>query len=518
VRIAFVNPQGNFDPANSYVGAHPDFGGQLVYVREVAMALAAMGHEVDILTRRIVDPAWPEFAAPAARYPGHPGVRVLRFPCGPAGFLPKEELWPHLGEWVEQIAAWYWQAEAWPDLWTGHYGDGGVCAALLEEISGIPFTFTAHSLGAWKLDRLFDPSGFSEAGGERFGADLALIDARYRFGARLSAETAALARAAAVITSTAEERYRQYHHPAYAGWAAAVEGAGRFTVIPPGVNLTIFDAASRSPREDEIHRAIDAALERDIAPERRHLPAVIAWNRLDPKKNYQSLVRAFACRPELRACANLILITRGLEDPLRHLEAATPMELAVLEPLVAEVERDHLWGSISAFHLAGQDALAALYRWGAATRSVFCLPSLYEPFGLSLIEAMAAGLPVVATRNGGPAEITEEGRFGLLADPTDPFDLASQLLRVLTCPVDWECFARRGREHAIQRYSWKECARQYAELAAEIVESGRRRDSSCPLPAFVRSAGAVELPRLESWTTAESSIWAPSAIGVPARS
>jgi sucrose-phosphate synthase len=48
MRLAFVNPQGNFDPADSYLTAHPDFGGQLVYVREVALGLAAMGHQADI--------------------------------------------------------------------------------------------------------------------------------------------------------------------------------------------------------------------------------------------------------------------------------------------------------------------------------------------------------------------------------------------------------------------------------------------------------------------------------------
>ena len=74
MHIAFLNPQGNFDPDDSYWTEHPDFGGQLVYVKQVALAMAELGHRVDILTRRIVDPAWPEFAAPFDAYPGAPGV------------------------------------------------------------------------------------------------------------------------------------------------------------------------------------------------------------------------------------------------------------------------------------------------------------------------------------------------------------------------------------------------------------------------------------------------------------
>ena len=50
MHIAFLNPQGNFDPNDSYWTEHPDFGGQLVYVKEVATAMAALGHRVDILT------------------------------------------------------------------------------------------------------------------------------------------------------------------------------------------------------------------------------------------------------------------------------------------------------------------------------------------------------------------------------------------------------------------------------------------------------------------------------------
>ena len=61
MRIAFLNPQGNFDSENSYWTEHPDFGGQLVYVKELASAMAEMGIKTDIITRKINDSKWPEF-------------------------------------------------------------------------------------------------------------------------------------------------------------------------------------------------------------------------------------------------------------------------------------------------------------------------------------------------------------------------------------------------------------------------------------------------------------------------
>src|SRR3954471_10207914 len=157
MHITMLNPQGNFDPKDSYWTAHPDFGGQLVYVKQIALAMGALGHQVDIVTRQIIDPKWPEFAAPTDSYPGNPNVRILRIPCGPPTFLVKEELWPYLGtEFVPNLLELYKTEGHLPDAIAAHYGDGGLCAAVMVRRSGvqIPFTFTAHSLGAQKMDKL----------------------------------------------------------------------------------------------------------------------------------------------------------------------------------------------------------------------------------------------------------------------------------------------------------------------------------------------------------------------------
>ncbi|HEV2091676.1 MAG TPA: glycosyltransferase [Rubrobacter sp.] len=487
MRVAFVNPQGNFDPHDSYLASHPDFGGQLVYVREVARVLGASGHRADILTRRVIDPDWPEFEAPTDAYPGHENVRILRIPCGPDRFLPKEELWPYLGEWVEGVAALYRGEGSWPDLWTGHYADGGLAAALLEEASGVPFTFTGHSLGAWKLDGLLQESD-----------DLAAADVRYNFGARIAAERAAMARSAANVANSEAERREQYDHPAYRG-AVDVDDDGRFAVIPPGVDFDIFDPEARSEHEQETRRAIRAAHERDIDPDRRGLPAVIAWSRLDPKKNHLSLVEAFAGSDELRERANLVMITRGLDDPLRDPSDASGEERSVLDALIPAVDRSDLWGGVSAFGLSGQTALAALYRWGAETGGVFCLPAEYEPFGMTVVEAMAVGLPVVATQNGGTRETTDGGRAGLLADPHDPGDIAAKLLRLLSEGETWRTYADRALERARDLYNWRSTAEGYLRLAREAARGERGGDPSFPIPDFARRPAPATLPRLGDW-------------------
>ena len=473
MHIAFLNPQGNFDAQDSHWSAHPDFGGQLVYVKQLALAVGEMGHRVDILTRQIVDPQWPEFAGRFDAYPGAPNVRIVRLPAGPPHFLPKEELWPHLvRDWVPNILAFYRAEGRPPDAMTAHYGDGGISAVLIEEHTGVPFTFTAHSLGAQKMDKL----GVTPA-------NLAELDARYRFARRLVAERLSMNRAAVNVVSTRLERWEQYAHRAYRG-AVDVHDDRRFAVIPPGVDLRVFDAHARAPDEEAVYRRVRERLARDLAPARRDLPAIVASSRLDPKKNHAGLLRAYAQSPRLQERANLVLITGALDDPLRRDEGTHAAEREVLAELRALVDAHDLWGKISAFALQGQPALAAAYRYFAARSSVFALTAFYEPFGLAPLEAAAAGLPVVVTKNGGPSESLREGEveYGVLVNPEDPADIARGLERLLCDAEAWQTFARRGRQRVLERYTWVCTAQGYVALLKEVVVAPTARRPARLLP------------------------------------
>lgn len=460
MKIAFLNPQGNFDPQDSYWTAHPDFGGQLVYVKQVALAMGEIGHRVDILTRQIVDPDWPEFAARFDRYPGAPNVRIVRLPAGPQGFLPKERLWPHLvTDWVPNLLDFYRAEGGLPQSFTAHYGDGGLCGVLIERQAGIPFTFTGHSLGAQKMDKL----GASPD-------NLAELDAQFHFARRILAERLSMNRSAVNVTSTRQERYQQYNHPAYQG-AVDVHDDRRFTLIPPGVNLDIFSADSEAPDEAQVQARVLERLKRDLHPERLDLPSIVASSRLDPKKNHLGLVRAFAEHLSLQAKANLVIITGALDDPLREYDKAGPGEKEVLDQIRQVIREYDLWGKISAFALQGQTTLAAAYRFFARRGSVFALTALYEPFGLAPLEAAASGLPVVVTQNGGPSESLRQGEkeFGVLVDPHDPGDIAQGLLRLLSDSQTWQTFSALGRQRVLDRYTWERTARGYLTTIEDIL-------------------------------------------------
>jgi len=105
---------------------------------------------------------------------------------------------------------------------------------------------------------------------------------------------------------------------------------------------------------------------------------------------------------------------------------------------------------------------------GAATMLI--LPSVTpEPFGRTLVEAMAAGKAVVATRAGGPLDIVEEGVTGLLCTPDDPDDLAAKIQSLLADPARAQALGEKGREVAWKRFA---LARVVEEMAALFEEVG----------------------------------------------
>ncbi len=107
--------------------------------------------------------------------------------------------------------------------------------------------------------------------------------------------------------------------------------------------------------------------------------------------------------------------------------------------------------------------------------AVFCCPSVYEPFGLINLEAMACETAVVASAVGGILEVVEDGRTGLLVPPGAPAALAAALRRVLENPALGRSLGRAGRRRVEERFSWASVAerteRVYADAIAEFARA-----------------------------------------------
>ncbi|MBE9473116.1 MAG: glycosyltransferase, partial [Chloroflexi bacterium] len=129
-------------------------------------------------------------------------------------------------------------------------------------------------------------------------------------------------------------------------------------------------------------------------------------------------------------------------------------------------------------------------RYLVACRSVFALTTHYEPFGLAPLEAMAAGLPAVVTRNGGPSESLFDAdtgtEYGVLVDPTDPADVAAGLLRLLGPDSEWDRFHRAGRQRVLDCYTWERTAAGYLAVldGLRAIQAAHRFQAKLPIPAY----------------------------------
>jgi sucrose-phosphate synthase len=428
------------------LGRDADTGGQVLYVVDQAKALVQHGqaHGVQLATRQVIDKRLDaSYAKPTEEIA--PGAEIVRIPFGPRRYLRKESLWPHLDSLVDQLTRHVRMTERIPDVVHGHYADAGYVGAQLAKILGVPFVFTGHSLGRVKKARLLAD-----------GQDEATIEERLHISRRIEAEEQALETASVVITSThqeVEEQYQRYDH----------YRPERMHVIPPGVDLSRF-----SPPEETGSRP---PIVQDLARFLKHLerPVVLAIARADERKNFGRLVEAFATTPGLREMANLVLVM-GSRDDIREMPSASRR---VLSAVLEAIDRHDLYGSVAYPKSHGPDDVPDLYRWAARSGGVFVNPALTEPFGLTLLEAAASGLPIVATNDGGPADIIGTCENGVLVDPLDPEAIGAAIRDAVADRDRWRAWSERGVERVHAAFSWRAHAERYGEVVGDLLERER---------------------------------------------
>eukprot|EP00249_Psilotum_nudum_P022282 c28453_g1_i1 orf=396-3629(+) len=501
--VVLISVHGLVRGENMELGRDSDTGGQVKYVVEFAKALAMMPevYRVDLLTR--------QFSAPEVDWSyGEPtemltlgtsesdmhgagessGAYIVRIPCGPRDkYIHKELLWPHIQEFVdaalshilnmakvlgEQVNG--GEKYVWPHVIHGHYADAGDIAALLSGALNVPMVLTGHSLGRNKLEQLLKQGRQSKED----------INATYKIMRRIEAEELSLDAAELVITSTQQEIEEQWG--LYDGFDVKLERVlrarskrgvsshGRYmprmVVMPPGMdfsNMIAPDAGEAAdseldpaalPSADPISPQPEPPIWSEIRRffSNPHKPMILALARPDPKKNITTLVKAFGeCRP-LRDLANLTLIMGNRDD----IDDMSGGNANVLTTLLKLIDKYDLYGQVAYPKHHKQSDVPDIYRVAARTKGVFINPALVEPFGLTLIEAAAHGLPMVATRNGGPVDIHRALSNGLLVDPHDQTAVADALLKLVSDRHLWmEC--RRNGLRNIHLYSWPQHCRIY---------------------------------------------------------
>jgi mannosylfructose-phosphate synthase len=403
---------------HGYVAAEPelglpDTGGQVVFVLELAKQFAAQGHRVDIVTRHFDEqPHVDEINS---------DLRVWRMPYGGSDFIRKEDMHDHLDEFVATFLRESAADDLRYDLVASHYWDAGWAGQRIADALGIPHVHTPHSLGSWKRQDM--------------GGDPDEMERKYRFEERIEKESLIFHQSDCVVATTRQQERMLRDDFEVPG--------SRIAMIPPGVDEERYTPVSRTE--------IDAV--RHSLGFQEH--DVYAVGRAAMNKGYDLLLQAL---PELRALvpdARLHLAVGANSDADRRLVEQwqrRAQDLGINEHIV--------WGGY-----IPDEEMADYYRAAA----VFALPSRYEPFGMTAIEAMACGTPTVVTAHGGLAEVLEFGEHALIADPMRSCDLATVLGLPMRYPAFRERLSVAGSRFARTEFSWRNIARQTLEVFAGVL-------------------------------------------------
>ncbi len=449
--VVMISVHGLIRGHNLELGRDADTGGQTKYVVELARALAEHPKvaRVDLLTRQVIDPKVDNDYAEPEEQIGE-NAWIIRLPAGPRRYFRKEVLWPYLDAFTDAALQHLKRVGQLPDFIHSHYADAGYVGARLTQLLGVPLVHTGHSLGVDKRRRLQDKGVLPQN-----------IERNYNMSARIEAEEITLGNAALVIASTSqeiEEQYKAYdnYHPK------------RMRVIPPGVDISRF----QPPVARQKRPPIAKSLERFLHEPKK--PMILALSRADERKNIATLVRAYAENPDLRELANLVVVAGNRED-IRKMDKGSR---EVLTELLLLIDRYDLYGKVAYPKAHEPNDVPDLYRLTAMTRGVFVNPALTEPFGLTLIEAAASGVPLVATEDGGPRDILQHCKSGFLVDPLDADAMGEKIYEVLSSKTRWQKFSRAGVRGARKTYTWGGHVETYLSEACRVLgkisSKGRR--------------------------------------------
>lgn len=426
-RIAMVSTHG-------YVGANPplgaaDTGGQVVYVLELSKTLAKLGYAVDIWTRRFEDQPEVDLVCE--------GVRVIRVACGGADFIPKEYLYESLDEWISGALETIAEQRLQYAFINSHYWDGGIAGRALASLLGIPHVHTPHSLGIWKMRQM-------EAD---IAKDRERLEKLYNFTVR-NAEEKQLYDDADLVLATTPQQTDILHED----YLVPFE---KIQMVPAGYN------------EDRFYPVTGA--EREAIRERLGFKGtvILSLGRLARNKGYDLLIHSFREVAARVPDAHLLLAIGG--------EVISDREQQVLDECKQLAADLGIQDRVTFSGYVPDEALADYYR----AADVFVLSSRYEPFGMTAVEAMACGTPVVATINGGFWRVLQFGVNGLFADTFDPVDLGVTITKPLLYPQLWERLSRLGAETARNSFRWVNIAQQIVDTVEALDGMSLGSQDSC---------------------------------------
>ena len=414
--ISFISLHG--DPLAKLGGPH--HGGQNVYVKELSRYLGAFGLTVDVYSR------WEDDQQPDQENYSR-GTRVIRIPIGPPQEIQKEELIKLLRDIAGWIPSYQIQQGLKYNLVHSHYYLSGAIGLHLKNTWGIPLVHTFHSLGVIKEETL----GIGDQSPD----------------ARLEIEKRLCQSADRIIATNPQEKEDLVD--------LYQTDPEKITIIPCGVNLDLFQPLSQDDSKKEIAFSTDNFL-------------ITYVGRLEERKGIETLLEAISLvdNPSVQA---VIVGGQPSEKPFLSWgelsEEPYKKYMALIDEYGIEKQVTFTGGK-------SQDQLSKYY----SAADITVIPSYYEPFGMTAIEAMACGSSVIASRVGGLKSTVKENLVGALFEPRNAVQLAEKIKIIFDQPSINVEMKKNTRPYVEENFSWKSVAKSVAGVYQELITKGQESD------------------------------------------
>lgn len=411
-----------------------DCGGQNVYVGHVAKNLAALGYEVDVFTRR--DSRDVSTVVPWSR-----GVRIVHLAAGPAKFVPKEEMLPFMGDFTRCLLEFCTRSRLRYDLIHANFWMSGLVAADVKGAIGTPFVITFHALGRVRRQH--------QRAADRFP------DERFAIEDRIVAEADAIV---AECPQDEEDLICLYN-----------ADPTRIRVVPCG-----FEKSELWPIRKSVART---ALGFEV-----NEPLLLQLGRMVPRKGVDNVIRGLAALRDRHGINARLIVVGGeadVPDPRK-----TP-EIGRLEGVAEEA------GVSEAVTFVGRRR-GHFLRYYYSAADLFISTPWYEPFGITPVEAMACGTPVIGSNVGGIKFTVRDGETGYLVPPNDPAALAERIAHLYGHPQLMKVFRAQAIRRANDLFTWQAVTRALAQLYEDAL-ARRTEAEGAPEQRAVAAIGAMSL-------------------------
>ncbi|QDU54519.1 sucrose synthase [Aeoliella mucimassa] len=484
--VLMVSPHGWF--AQDGVLGKPDTGGQVTYVLDQALAMeqelrkqfelsgVSATPKIAILTRQIPNAEGTTCNMVREKIHGSEDSWIIRAPFRDMqgevlnDWISRFRIWPYLEAYAEESKQLVvTEMLGPPDLIIGHYTDGNLVASRLADDLNTTHCACIHALEKTKYL-------LSDMHWEGFEKD-------YAFSMQFTADLIAYNSADFIVSSSYREvggtdtemgmieSYELFSMPGlYRVQSGFDPRLARHNIVPPGASPKyFFPNTDHGQRIDAVTQSLSERFmqaqpaEGDVGvldhPER---PIVFAMARMDKIKNLSGLVEIFGKHEKLRDSANLLLVTS-----LNNAELSSDHEeIEEVNRTYELIEKYSLNGHIR-WCAARLDKVETgeVYRIVADRGGVFAQPAFMETFGLTVIEAMACGLPVVVTCFGGPSEIVVPAESGEVINPNHQEEFAEALYRTISDTDRWSAYSTGGIARVEEKFTWKQHAKRVTGLA-----------------------------------------------------